>query len=156
MYITETHKPQKKGCRLRPQQLVIQFTDRFQPLFQTLIIAHPLLDLSALLATDAELLRPSTRVGYREHPDRMSSSGPALRTASSVANGSPQQSAARNLSGVRESLGEPIAGIEDMLLFHSIVCNTAASFLSTHFYIFSLCGYSETGGGQELSPFDLQ
>src|SRR3989440_12291647 len=111
----------KKSYRLRPQQLMIQFTDRFQSLFQTLIIAHPLLDLSALLATNAELPRSSTRVGYREHPDRMSSSGPALRTASRMANGSPQQSAARNLSGVRESLGEPIAGIEDVLLFHSIV-----------------------------------
>src|SRR5213082_536585 len=115
------HTSLKKNHRLRPQQLVIQFTDRFQPLFQTLIIAHPLLDLSALLSTNAELSRPSTWVGYREHPDRMSSSGPALRTASSMANGSPQQSAARNLSGVRESLGEPIAGIEDVLLFHSIV-----------------------------------
>jgi hypothetical protein len=38
-----------------------------------------------------------------------------------MANGSPQQSAACNLSGVRELLGEPIAGIEDVLLFHSIV-----------------------------------
>ena len=111
----------KKSHRLRPQQLVIQFTDRFQSLFQTLIIAHPLLDLRALLPTNAELPRLPTRVGYREHPDRMSSSGPALRTASSMANGSPQQSAARNLSGVRKSLGEPIAGIEDVLLFHSIV-----------------------------------
>src|SRR5437879_8011599 len=110
----------KKSHRLRPQQLVIQFTDRFQSLFQTLIIAHPLLDLSALLGTNAELPRSSTRVGYREHPDRMSSSGPALRTASSMANGSPQQGAARNLSGVRESLSETIGGIEDVLLFHSI------------------------------------
>src|SRR2546429_5290982 len=81
----------KKSHRLRPQQLVIQFTDRFQSLFQTLIIAHPLLDLRALLPTNAELPRLPTRVGYREHPDRMSSSGPALRTASSMANGSPQQ-----------------------------------------------------------------
>src|SRR5207249_951325 len=70
----------KKSHRLRPQQLVIQFTDRFQSLFQTLIIAHPLLDLRALLPTNAELPRLPTRVGYREHPDRMSSSGPALRT----------------------------------------------------------------------------
>src|SRR5439155_11619761 len=97
---------------LRPQQLVIQFPDRFRPPSPTLIIPHPLRDLSALLPTNAELPRPPTRVGYREHPDRMSSSGPALRTASSMANGSPQQSAARNLSGVRESLGEPLAGIE--------------------------------------------
>src|SRR5437773_9206979 len=80
----------KKSHRLRPQQLVIQFTDRFQSLFQTLIIAHPLLDLRALLPTNAELPRLPTRVGYREHPDRMSSSGPALRTASSMANGSPR------------------------------------------------------------------
>src|SRR2546430_12421538 len=112
MYINETQQPQKKSYRLRPQQLMIQFTDRFQSLFQTLIIAHPLLDLSALLATNAELPRSSTRVGYREHPDRMSSSGPALRTALRMPNGSPQQSAARNLSRVRQSLGEPIAGIE--------------------------------------------
>src|SRR5207237_6979036 len=111
---------------------------RFQSLFQTLIIAHPLLDLSALLATNAELQRPSTWVGYREHTDPMSSSGTALRTASSMANGSPQQSAARNLSGVRESLGEPIAGIDDVLLFHPIVGNKIASFVSTHFYIFLL------------------
>src|SRR5438046_10326398 len=97
----------KKGYRLRPQQLVIQFTDRFQSLFQTLIIAHPLLDLSALLPTNAELPRPSTRVGYREHPDRMSSSGPALRTASRMANGSQQQSAARNRSGRGSSPGAP-------------------------------------------------
>src|SRR2546423_15722747 len=107
-------KPQKKGYRLRPQQLVIQFTDRFQPLFQTLISEHPLLDLSALLPTNAELPRPPTRVGYREHPDRMSSSGPALRTASSMANGSAQQSGARNLRAGREPLGEPIAGIDDV------------------------------------------
>src|SRR5437764_5772155 len=115
------HNISKKSHRLRPQQLVIQFTDRFQSLFQTLIVAHPLLDLNALLGTNAELPRSSTRVGYREHPDRMSSSGPALWTASSMANGSPQQSAACNLSGVRKLLGEPIAGIEDVLLFHSIV-----------------------------------
>jgi len=100
---------------------VVQFTDRFQSLFQTLVVAHPPLNLNALLGTNAELPRSSTRVGYREHPDRMSSSGPALRTASSMANGSPQQSAACNLSGVRELLDEPIAGIEDVLLFHSIV-----------------------------------
>src|SRR5437660_6686739 len=129
----------KKSHRLRPQQLVIQFTDRFQSLFQTLIIAHPLLDLRALLPTNAELPRLPTRVGYREHPDRMSSSGPALRTASSMANGSPQQSAARNLSGVGKSLREAIAGIEDVLLVHSIVCHTIATFVSTHLYIFSLC-----------------
>src|SRR5437762_12442625 len=114
----------KKSHRLRPQQLVIQFTDRFQSLFQTLIIAHPLLDLRALLPTNAELPRLPTRAGYREHPDRMSSSVPALRTAASMPNGPPRQSAARNLSGVRKSLGEPIAGIEDVLLFPSIVCNT--------------------------------
>src|SRR5439155_7752135 len=74
----------KKSHRLRPQQLVIQFTDRFQSLFQTLIIAHPLLDLRALLPTNAELPRLPTRVGYREHPDRMSSSGPALRDRKST------------------------------------------------------------------------
>src|SRR5438067_12858925 len=111
----------KKSHRLRPQQLVIQFTDRFQSLFQTLIIAHPLLDLRALLPTNAELPRLPTRVGYREHPDRMSSSGPALRTASSMANGSPQQSAARNLSGVRKSLGEQIEGNEDVIMFYFYV-----------------------------------
>src|SRR5436305_15334038 len=111
----------KTSPPLRPPQLVIQFTDRFHSLLQSLIIAHPLLDLRALVPTNAELPRLPTRVGYREHPGRMSSSGPALRTASSMANGSPQQSAARNLSGVRKSLGEPIAGIEDVLLFHSIV-----------------------------------
>src|SRR5207248_9738577 len=112
------HNISKKSHRLRPQQLVIQFTDRFQSLFQTLIIAHPLLDLSALLATNAELPRPSTWVGYREHPDPMSSSGPALRTASSMANDPPQQSAARNLSGVSESPGEPIDGAEHAHLLH--------------------------------------
>ena len=100
---------------------MVQFTDRFQSLFQTLVIAYPLLDLSALLGTNAELPSPSPRVGYREHPDRMSSSGPALRTASRMADGSPQQSAARNLIGIRELSGEPIAGIENVLLFHSIV-----------------------------------
>jgi hypothetical protein len=115
------HKDIKKSLPARPQQFVVQFTDRFQSLFQTLVITHPLLDLSALLGTNAELPRPSPRVGYREHPDRMSSSGPALRTASSVANGSPQQSAAHNLSRVREVLGESIAGIEDVLVFHSLV-----------------------------------
>jgi hypothetical protein len=115
------HKGTKKKLPARPQQLVVQFTDRFQSLFQTLVITHPLLDLSALLGTNAELSRPSPRVGYREHPDRMSSSGPALRTASSVANGSSQQRAPHNLRGVRELLGESIAGIEDVLVFHSLV-----------------------------------
>lgn len=115
------HRDVKKNLPARPQQLVVQFTDGFQSLFQTLVIAYPLLDLSALVGTNAELPCPSPRVGYREHPDRMSSSGPALRTASSMANGPPQQSAARNLSGVRELLGEPIAGIEDVLVFHSTI-----------------------------------
>jgi hypothetical protein len=111
----------QKKLPARPQQLVIQFTDRFQSLFQTPVITHPLLDLSALLGTNAELPRPSPRVGYREHADRMSSSGPALRTASSMANGSSQQSAPHNLRGAREVLGESIAGIEDVLVFHSLV-----------------------------------
>jgi hypothetical protein len=117
------HKDTKKkaGLPARPQQLVVQFTDRFQSLFQTLVITHPLLDLSALLGTNAELPRPSPRVGYREHPGRMSSSGSALRTASSMANDSPQQRSAHNLRGVRELLGESIAGIEDVCAFHSLV-----------------------------------
>jgi len=38
-----------------------------------------------------------------------------------MANGSSQQSATCNLSGVRELLDETIAGIEDVFLFHSIV-----------------------------------
>jgi hypothetical protein len=115
------HYNLKKSLPTGSQQLVVQFTDRFQSLFQTLVVAYPLLDLGALLRTNAELLRSSTRVGDREHPDRMSSSGPALRTASSMANDSPQQSATDNLSGVREPLGEAIARIEDVFMFHSSV-----------------------------------
>lgn len=61
-YVTETNPPQKR-LPARPQPFVIQFTDGFQSLSQTLVVAHPLLDLKALLGTNAELPGSSLRVG---------------------------------------------------------------------------------------------
>jgi hypothetical protein len=53
------------------------------------------------------------------HPDRMSSIGSAPRTASSMANRSPQQRAPCDLSRIGQFLREAIPGIENAFLFHS-------------------------------------
>ena len=51
---------------------MIEFADSLDRLFQLLIVSQPTANLGYLLATKAELLCASTRVGHRENKHSMS------------------------------------------------------------------------------------
>ena len=79
------------------QKFMIQFTDRFQFVFQPLIVVQPPLGLIPSVYGDADLLVFPPRVSDGEHPNRVSLAVSTLGASLTMANHPAEQRASQDL-----------------------------------------------------------
>ena len=103
---------------LRPEQLVVEFTDALQGGLQLLVVAQPLLDEGLLFGREADLLGASTGVADGQYPDRVALTASTDGAAGAMADAAVEQGAAEDLGSGGECGSEFGAGIEDRLLIH--------------------------------------
>ena len=102
------------------EQFVIEFADRFDGLFQLLIVGQPLAHHRHHLATQAELTRAPARVAHRQYRQPVTFAARAFGTAAGVvADGSLEQRSAQNLAGHRQSREQLLAHRDQLFSSHS-------------------------------------
>jgi hypothetical protein len=103
---------------LRPQQLVVEFTDALQGGLEFLVIAQPLLDEGLLFGGEADLLVAATGITDGQHPDEMALATSTDGAARAMADVAAEQGATKNLGGGREGGSELGAGADDCLVLN--------------------------------------
>ncbi len=102
---------------LRPEQLVVEFTDALQVGLEFAVVAQPLLDEGFLFGGEADLLVASTGIADGQHPEEMALAASTDSAAGAMADAAVEQGAAEDLGGGGEGGSEFGAGIEDRLCF---------------------------------------
>jgi hypothetical protein len=110
----------KKDLLLRPQQIVIQLTDRFELLSEFAIVIQPLLHLLMTVRGDTDLFRLAARIAHGEDPDGMAAATLAFGTAAAMADEAMQQRAAEDLIARRQVGQELAAGADRVLVLHHL------------------------------------
>ena len=103
---------------LRPEHLMVEFTDALQGGLQLLVIAQPLLDEGLLFGGEADLLVASTGIADCQHPDEMALTASTDAAAGAMPDAAAEQGAAKDLCGGGEGGSELGAGFDDCLLLH--------------------------------------
>src|SRR6266567_8622419 len=98
---------------LRPEQLVVEFTDALQGGFQLLVVAQPSLDQGFLFGGEADLLGASAGIADRQYPDEMALTASTDGAAGAMADAAVEQGAAKGLGSGGEGGRELGAGFED-------------------------------------------
>src|SRR4249919_1755366 len=106
-------------CRIRPQEVMIEFTNGLDRLLQLLIIGQRAANLGDALAPHAELPRASTGVGHRQNEDVMAFAARAFWAALGVPDGALQQRASQQLAGDRQFARELFALAKGLVATHS-------------------------------------
>jgi hypothetical protein len=104
---------------LRPQQVVIELTNRLDRLLEFLVIGQPAPNLGDALATDADLPRPSTRIRHRQNEHLVAFAARALRTAALMTNNAFQQRAAQQFARDRKPFHKLVACRKGSISNHS-------------------------------------
>ena len=103
---------------LRPEQLVVEFTDALQSGFEFAVIAQPLLDQGYLFGGEADLLIAPTGVTDSQYPDEMALTAGTDGAAGAMADAAVEQGAAEDLGSGGEGGGELGARVDDRFLLH--------------------------------------
>ena len=103
---------------LRPEQLVVEFTDALQSGLEFLVVSQPLLDERLLLGREADLLGAPAGIADGQHPEEMALTASTDGAAGAMADAAMEQGAAEDLGGGWEGGSELGAGVEDSLLIH--------------------------------------
>src|SRR4029453_14707884 len=93
-------------CRIRAQQVMIEFTNGLDRLLQLLITGQRAANRGNALAPHAELSRASTGIGHRQNEDVMASAARAFWAALGMPDGALQQRAAQQLASDRQFADE--------------------------------------------------
>ena len=103
---------------LRPEQLVVEFTDAFQSGLEFLVVAQPLLDEGLLFGGEADLFGASAGIADRQYPDEMALTASTDGAAGAMADAAVEQGAAEDLGSGGEGGSELGAGFDYCFLFH--------------------------------------
>ena len=103
---------------LRPEQLVVEFTDALQGGLQLPVVAQPLLDQGLLFGGEADLLGAPAGIADGQDPDQVAGPAGADGTAGAMADAAMEQGSAEDLGGGGHSGGEFSAGFGDRCMFH--------------------------------------
>jgi hypothetical protein len=110
--------PTLQRLPLVPQKSLVELTDLLQRFFQPMIVVDPCPCLRHLLGPQAHLAGSPTRVDHIQHPQRMSLTPIALRTAAVVPDGAFKQRAAKNQRQVWEAAEQFVASSGGVPFFH--------------------------------------
>src|SRR6266571_8991117 len=103
---------------LRPEQLVVEFTDALQGGFELAVVAQPLLDEGFLFGGEADLLVAPTGMADGRYPDEMALTAGTDGAAGAMADAAVEQGATEDLGSGGEGGSELGAGVDDCLLIH--------------------------------------
>lgn len=103
---------------LRPEHLVVEFTDALQGGLQLLVIAQPVLDEGLLFGGEADLLVASAGIADGQHPDEMALTASTDGAAGAMAYAAAEQGATKDLGSGREGGSELGSGFENRFLLH--------------------------------------
>ena len=98
---------------------MIQFADRFQFLFQSVIVVQPPLRLIPSVGRNADLFVLPPRVSDGEHPNRVPLAARALGASLTMANDPPQQRAPQDLRRRRKFSQQFFSRLNHDLMLHS-------------------------------------
>jgi hypothetical protein len=99
---------------------MVQFADRFQFLFQALIVVQPPLGLIPSVYRNADLLIFSPRVSDGEHPNRVPLAASALRASLTMANDPAEQRTPQDL-GRREEVLAAVSVASELRPYASFI-----------------------------------
>jgi len=99
---------------------MIEFANRFDRLFQLLIIVQPPADLFNSLATNAELAGPPTRIAHRQNENPMPLAAGTFRTVLGMPHDTLEKRAAEQLTRDQDSVQNPLARAKGLFANHCI------------------------------------
>src|SRR5579864_7398936 len=104
--------------RIRAQQIVIELTNRFDRVLQSLIIVQPTSNLGNTLPTHTQLSSASPRIAHCQHQDGMALATFTFRAATLMTNNSFQQRAAQQLASDRQLFNQLLASTKGAFANH--------------------------------------
>ena len=107
-----------RGLAVRPEHLVVEFTDALQGGLQFLVVAQPLLDEGLLFGGEADLLVASTGIADGQHPDEMALPASTDGATGAMADAAAEQGATKDLGSGGEGGSEFRGGFDDRFLLH--------------------------------------
>ena len=103
---------------LRPEPLVVEFTNALQGGLQSLIVTQPLLDHGLLFGREAELLVASAGITDGQYPDEMALTASTGGAAGAMAYAAVEQGATEDFGSGGEGGSELGAVFDNRLLLH--------------------------------------
>src|SRR5207253_6813335 len=91
---------------LRPEQLVVEFTDALQDGLEFAVIAQPLLDEGLVLGREADLLGTPAGIADSQYPDEMALTASTDGAAGTMADAAVEQGAAEDFGSGGEGGSE--------------------------------------------------
>src|SRR5205814_9298114 len=117
--ITFLPPPAPRHGRIRPQQVVIELADRFDRLFQLLVIVQPTAHFGNALAANTELAHASARIAHREDIHLVPFAARAFWAAARVTNDALEQRATQQFAGDRQLTDKLLARLKGSIANHS-------------------------------------